>query len=202
MFFRRLIGYVLNSWEAHALLERWRHWPWHNTLLLLISLGVFGVLLSTEVAHRLFEQFHSLSYVGVLIAGMLSASIFTMAPAVALLFGFANDLNPYLTALVGGFGAMIGDFVVFHLLRDRVFHELQPVFEHFRSRRIIALFRTPYFAWLLPLMGMVLIATPGPDEVGLGLLGASHIRRWQFLLLTFVLNSAGILLVVLGARIS
>jgi hypothetical protein len=201
MFYRRLIEYVFSAWGAHHLLEKWRRWPWHNTFLLVLSIAAFAVVVKTQLAHQVFTHFHSLSYLGAFVAGMLSASIFTVVPAVALLAGFAHDLNPYGIALAGGAGAMIGDYIVFRVLKDKVFDEIRVLLAHHQPKWILTLFRTPYFAWLLPLMGMLLIASPGPDEVGLGLLRASHIKRWQFLLLTFVLNFVGLLLLVVGVRV-
>jgi membrane protein YqaA with SNARE-associated domain len=199
MFFRRLIEYAYETWEAHELLERWKTWPWHNTFLLLVSLSLFAVIAKTGLAHEIDQHFRSLSYIGVFIAGMLAVSAFTVAPAFALLYGFAGDLNPWLVVLVAASGSVMGDYLIFHWVKDRVFHELRPLLDHFRRSRVSALFRTPYFAWLIPIMGMVIIASPAPDELGLGLLGASHIKKWQFLLLSFVLNSIGIWLIVLAA---
>lgn len=201
MLIRKIIEYAYNSWETHELLQRWRKWPWRNTALLGLSLIVFLLVMVSGLAHRLFEVFQELSYIGVFIAGMLFPSTFTVAPAIALLFGFADDLNPYTTAAIAGAGAMLGDYIIFRFLKDKVFDELRPLFQHFKNDKLTALFRTPYFAWLIPIAGMLMIASPLPDEVGLGMISTSPIRRWQFLVLAFLLNTVGILLVILGARL-
>ncbi|MCC7436766.1 hypothetical protein IT402_02755, partial [Candidatus Nomurabacteria bacterium] len=59
---------------------------------------------------------------------------------------------------------------------------------------------TPYFAWLAPVIGAIIIASPLPDEIGVGLIGISKMKNWQFLVLSFVLNSLGILLIVTLAK--
>lgn len=202
LMLKRLMLYLVQNWRAHLLLENWKHWRWHNTALLLISLTFFALFVRTQLAHEIFEHFKSYSYIGVFIAGFLSPSTFTVVPAYTLLFGFANDLNPYITAVVAGTGAMLGDYLIYRFIKDRVFEELAPVIAYFRNERLIAIFHTPYFAWLLPLIGVFIVASPLPDEVGLGLMGAGHIRRRMFLLLTFALNTVGILAVVLTARLT
>jgi hypothetical protein len=58
------------------------------------------------------------------------------------------------------------------------------------------IFSTPYFAWILPVLGAFIIASPFPDEIGIGLMGISRMKTWQFLLLAFVLNSTGIFFIV------
>jgi hypothetical protein len=199
---RAILLHQIDGHEARLLLERWRAWPYHNTGLLLLGLMFFVTFAKTSFAHEIIEQFQGLSYVGVFVAGVFLPSLFTAAPAVVLLYGFANELNPYLTATVAGAGAMLSDYMIFRFFKDKVFEELQPVLAYFRGTRLAALFRTPYFGWMVPILGMFVIASPLPDEVGLGLLGASRIKPWQFFALAFALNATGILVVVLLARIN
>lgn len=199
---RTFLNQEVSEIRAKVLLERWRSWRWSNTLLLILSLIVFGLFVRTQLAHEIFEVFKGFSYIGVFIAGLLSPSTFTAVPAYALIFGFANDLNPLLTALVAGSGAMVGDYLIYRFIKNRVFEELAPLVKYFHNERLIAIFHTPYFAWLAPLFGVLLIASPLPDEVGLGMLGIGEMRRRVFLLITFTINTLGILTVVLLARVT
>lgn len=48
--------------------------------------------------------------------------------------------------------------------------------------------------------GAFIIASPFPDEMRIGLIGASKLKNWQFLILSFLLNSIGIFVVVTAAR--
>ena len=198
---KKIWSFLTTSWQAHQLLDRWKGWRWHNISLLIGSLIVFAFFVRTQLAHEIFEHFRSFSYIGVFLAGLFSPSTFTVVPAYTLLFGFANDLNPYLTAITAGIGAMLGDYIIYHYLKDKVFEELEPLVAYFRNEKIVALFHTPYFAWLLPIIGMFVIASPLPDEVGVSLLGASRLKRRDFLLVTLVINTVGILAVVLSARL-
>ncbi len=124
-------------------------------------------------------------------------STYTAAPAGVVLYHIADQLHPMEVAVLAGAGGVVGDYIIFRYMRDRVFEELTPLFRKFTTHRITKLFYTPYFIWLTPILGAIFIASPGPDEVGIGLLGLSKIKEWQFLLVTFMLNSTGIFLIIL-----
>lgn len=70
------------------------------------------------------------------------------------------------------------------------------MFTRLQHPTLRALFKTPYFSWLLPVIGAAVIASPLPDEAGVSLLGLSKIRKWQFFAITFALNAVGIFLIV------
>lgn len=194
---RHLHRLALQEWGWH---EKWRNWRYKNTTWLLISLFIFFFIATTPFVDNLLKTIGSMGYVGAFIAGIFFVSIFTVAPASAVLFHLAEQLHPFEVAVLAGLGAMTGDYIIFKYMRDKVFEELSPLFRKVTTHRITKLFYTPYFQWLTPFLGALFIASPGPDEVGISLLGLSRIERWQFLLVTFFLNSIGILAVVLLAR--
>ena len=175
-------------------------WKYKNSTLLVLSLIALFFLADTEIAHAFIIQIGSYGYLGAAITGIFFVSTFTVAPASVILFHLAQDLNPVMIALYAGAGAVIGDLLIFRFLKDGVFDELAPIFKRFEGSYLSMLFKTPYFAWLVPVAGAIIIASPLPDELGIGLLGLSRIKTWQFVGLAFVLNSLGILAVVLLAR--
>lgn len=182
-------------------LYKWRHWKYENTTLLIFSLILLFYLAQTPVVDTAVTRLGDLGYVGAFIVGIFFVSTFTVAPAIVILFHLADRLNPIEVALLAGLGAMLGDYIIFRFMRDKVFDELRPLFRRLPSKKTKILFKSPYFAWLLPLFGAFLIASPFPDEVGVGMLGASKIKQWQFFLLAFVLNATGILVTVTLAKI-
>ena len=103
-------------------------------------------------------------------------------------------------ALIAGFGAVLGDYLIFRFLKDRVFEELKPIFKTLHDSFLIQFFKTPFFIWLLPLLGAAIIASPFPDELGIGILGLSKMNNWQFLAILFLLHTIGIFMVVTIAR--
>lgn len=186
--------------ELVSLNNRWKHWHYRNTALLILSLIVFFLFAEHPAVRNTIDLIGSFGYVGAFITGILFVSIFTVAPAAVVLFFLADHLNPLFVALFAGIGAVVGDYLIFRFLRDHVFDELKPLFLQNGGNRLVKLFKTPYFGWLIPFLGAFIIASPFPDEVGIGLLGVSKLKSWQFILLSLLLNSVGIFLVIITAR--
>lgn len=177
-----------------------RRWRYRNTTLLLISLVVLFFVADTDIAHALIAEVGKHGYLGAFFVGIFFVSTFTVAPASVVLFHLAQDFNPGLVALAAGSGGVIGDILIFRFLKDGVFDELSPLFKRYGGSYLGTLLKTPYFAWLAPVVGALLIASPLPDELGIALMGFSRIKMWQFVLLVFVLDVLGIFAIVLLAR--
>lgn len=188
--------------DKAEVLTRYRNWHYKNTFLLLVSLLLLWYFADSEVVKNFIDKIGALGYLGAFITGVLFTSVFTALPAVLVLFVIANELNPFFTALLAGTGAVLGDYLIFRFLKDRIFKELEPVFLKLGGSNLIKLFKTPFFAWAIPFLGAAIIASPLPDEVGIGILGLSRVKNWQFLLLSFVLNALGVLIIVSLARVT
>lgn len=193
-----LHGKLSDMLELHM---RYKNWRYKNTALLIFSVVLLVVLMDSQLARTVLHTIGKLGYVGAFFSGILFVSTFTVAPSAVILFFLAEELNPWGVAFVAGIGAVIGDYIIFRFLKDRVFEEVKPLFMHFGGSYFSRLFATPYFGWLAPVVGAILIASPLPDEAGVGLLGSTKIKRWQFLLLTFTLNFFGIITIITSARI-
>lgn len=180
---------------------KWRRWHYKNTTLLIFSLILFFLLAKTPQVDNFIKQVGTLGYIGAFITGIFFVSTFTVAPAAVVLYHLADTLQPLEIAVLAGLGAMVGDYIIFRFIQDRVFRELRPYFLKHGRPYIRILYKSPYFAWMLPVFGAFIIASPFPDEVGVGLLGLSKIKRWQFFLLSLVLNATGIFFVVSIARL-
>lgn len=184
----------------HEIITAYRAWRFRNTALLVVSVIVICFLAGTSWASGALRGLAEFGYVGAFVAGILFVSTFTVGIAGIVLFFLAQELNPLVVAFVAGGGAMIGDFLIFRYFRDYVFEELRPIFKKLGVHPIARIMSTPYFAWILPVIGALIIASPFPDEIGIGLMGISRMKSWQFLFLAFMLNSAGIFFIVTLAR--
>ena len=176
-------------------------WQFANTLLLLASLIAFFFLAGTPAVHAFIADVGQWGYFGAFVTGIFFVSTFTVAPAVVVLFSFARVLPLFPLALVAGLGAMVGDFLLFSFVRDRLSAEWSPLFSRIAETPLGRLFASPFFAWFTPVLGALIIASPLPDELGVGLLGLNGLKSWKMLLITFVLNTAGILLIVFVAAL-
>jgi hypothetical protein len=181
--------------------RRWRHWHYKNTTLLILSLIAFFYLAKTPAVDDLIRQAGNLGYIGAFLAGIFFVSTFTVAPAAVVLYHLADQTQLLEVAILAGLGAMIGDYIIFRLMQDKVFIELRPLFHKFGRPYFKTIFKSPYFAWLLPVFGALIIASPFPDEVGVGMMSLGKIKKWQFFSLALVLNTVGILLIVSAAQL-
>ncbi len=182
------------------MLPKHKNWKYKNTTFLVISLAAFFLFADSEVVKNFINELGSLGYFGAFITGIFFVSTFTVAPAAVVLFHLADHLNPFEVAILAGLGAVVGDYIIFRFFKDRVFEELKPLFDQLKGTRISELLHTPYFAWLLPVIGATIIASPLPDEFGVGILGIAKMKRWKFLILSFFLNAIGIFIIVTLAR--
>ncbi len=135
-----------------------------------------------------------------LVAGLFFTSVMTTAPAIAVLGVLTFHGNPLLVALVGGIGAMLGDYLIFAFVRDRLGDDIGYLLARTGTPRFFKIFHRKAFRWMLPFIGGLIIASPLPDEMGLAFLGIAKLPTSRFLLISFACNTIGILLIGLAAR--
>lgn len=165
------------------------------TIFILVLLILFA-LGDTGIPNTVIDWIDGYGYIGAVVTGIFFVSLFTVVPASLILIALANEFDPLLIALGAGIGASIGDLVLFRFFREGLFDELRMIFRNSPLTRFTKIFKTRLFLWLTPLVGALIIASPFPDEVGIGLLGISKIQPWQFLMLSLILNSLGILAII------
>lgn len=163
----------------------------------------------TAIVLARFGVFHSLAILlqhidllGILVAGVFFTSVFTTAPAIVILAELAQHNNIWIVACMGGIGAMVGDYFIFRFVRDRVGEDVEYLLSHSHWHRVPAFFRTRLFHRFVPMVGALIIISPLPDELGLAMLGLSHISTKRFFLVSFLLNAAGIFFIGVFARMS
>lgn len=183
--------YFINYFRSRKL------WKFKNTLLLLLNLALMFFLLQTIFAENLVFYIKNLGYLGAFLAGIFFVSTFSIVPASVVLFFLAKELNPFYMSVVAGVGTVFGDYLIFRFLKDYVFEELRPFFRKLIKPFLNKISNISYFMWILPILGAIIIASPFPDEIGISLMGLSKIKSWQFLLISFILNSLGILFMIM-----
>ncbi len=161
-----------------------------------MSVFLVGYLASTEWGDKLIATVTSLGYVGAFLAGIFFVSIFTVTPAGIVLFALAKTHDVILLSVIAGIGGVIGDYVIFRFARDVFFEEVKPLFLHLGGGHIKRLFSRKPFKWFVPLIGAIIVASPLPDEIGIGLMGVSKMTNIQFLVATFTLDVVGLLVLL------
>jgi len=128
--------------------------------------------------------------IGVLISGLLFGYFFTAAPATASFISFTNTLNPLIISFIGATGVMIGDFVIFSLFKRGLPDEIESIIDKTKIEKL----KKSKFKWLIPGIAGLIIASPLSDEIAIAFLGATKIKDSLFMLLVFILNFIGILI--------
>jgi hypothetical protein len=145
-----------------------------------------------------------LGYFGAFLAGIMFPSTFTFVPATtAIVLLAGTELNPVVVALTAASGAMIGDYLILRFVEEKVAYELKPIAARLGIPSLISYLQyRRQTNWLVRVLGAVIVASPGPDEIGIGMMGVSRISRKWFLVICYMLNAGGILsLVLLGKAV-
>jgi len=138
---------------------------------------------------------------GAFISGMFFTSIFTTAPAIAVLLTIMDHQNIWMVALIGSLGSLVADSFMFLFARDRLTTHLETLLAHeMHTKRLAAIFRMRMFRYLTFFVGAIIIASPLPDELGVALLGFSRINTRYFAPLSFLANFVGIAAIGLFAH--
>ena len=182
-------------------MKKWHRYHYKNLTYLWISIIIAILLFKNQSFHSFLLHLGNYGYIGAFIGGILFVSTFTVSIGTVILFNLAEYLNPFEIALIAGIGAVAGDMTIFQFVRIKgLVDEIKHFFHYFGSDKLKHLIHTKYFGWTLPVIGAIIIASPLPDELGIGLMGIAHMKTWKFMIVSFLLNSLGIFIVVSSAQ--
>lgn len=170
-------------------------------ILLITFIALAYFIFKNPVVYGFLSNLRGLSYLGVLIAGMLFAFGFT-APFAVGFFIALNPSNIFIAGILGGLGALISDFLIFKFIKL----SFEKEFRKLRNTKLIK--ETDYLfenvvghkikIYLMYVFAGFLIASPLPDEAGVTILaGLTKIKPEIFALLSIILNTTGIILILL-----
>ena len=169
--------------------------------LVILSIFIAIILAKTGTLESLITSTKEMRFIGSFIAGIFFVSVFTAAPATVALGEIAQANSVIIVAILGGLGALVGDLIIFRFVKDRVFQHFDYLIRISRSERFFSVFKLKLFRWIIPFVGALIIASPLPDEIGVTMLGLSKMKNSYFILLSFLLNSVGILIIGLIAKV-
>ncbi len=164
-------------------------------MILAVSISIAFFIAQSGVLENFITQSQTIHFLGSLIAGFFFTSVLTVGPAAVALGEIAQAGTPFLVALIGAAGSVIGDLILFRFVRDRITDDFLAFFERQKFARLKQIFHLAFFRWLTPVIGALLIASPLPDEIGLAMLGISKIKTLVFIPLSYAMNFIGILII-------
>ena len=166
--------------------------PWQQWLGLsffLIGLVATIIALHVPATAAAIANLEQAGYFGALITGVMYGLSLTSTAATVIFANMPDTLNPWLVAVIGGFGSMLYDLMVFSLTRHqhvpgRIVQWLRRIATHELMPR-----------WLSLTIGGLIFASPLPDELATTFLGLANVSPRAFIPISFVFNSVGILVI-------
>lgn len=172
-----------------------------DILLLVVGIGFAVYITKTGIVGEFVTSFGAASWMGIVLAGIFFTSVFTTPASIALLSEFAHTTPLPMLAILGGMGAVLGDCIIFFFVKDRVSEDFNYLFSKSKESRFSHIFKRRLFRFFIPFLGALIIASPLPDEIGITMLGMAKIRSRIFFLVSFIMNTIGILIIGLIAKL-
>lgn len=171
-----------------------------DVVIVAVSILAAWVIAKSPLIDRFIFALDGFYVLNSFVVGLFFTSAFTTAPAIVFIAKLAHLYPPYVLALVGGLGALIGDFIIFNFIKGHISEDVSYLFSKSKSRRIRHLFEYRFVRWSLAFLGALVIASPLPDELGLTLMGLSKISLARFALISYTFNVIGIYVITSVAR--
>jgi hypothetical protein len=177
-------------------MDWYRNYKYKNLTFVFISIIIaIGLSKYNFFNDRLFSLRY-VPFIGSFAAGVLYVSSSTAALGILMLADLAKTIHPLEIAILAGLGGAVGDFLIFRFFRCGLIEEITPIYNRLGGKRLTKLMYHRYLRWSLPIIGAMIIASPLPDEIGIGLLGVSKIKSYQFIVLSFILDISGVFIFV------
>jgi len=178
------------------------HYIVRHAVLFFVGILAAVVLIQSGVLDFLLESSKSITLLAAFIGGFFFTSLFTVAPATVLLFelGQAGTLGLVPMAIIGGIGALLGDLILFRLIKSNITDELAAHFKDPSAGYFKKLMRIKLFSFAVAVAGALVIVLPLPDELGLAMLNMAKIRPKHIGIISFFLNGSAIFMLGLVAR--
>ncbi len=172
---------------------------YENLALLLISLTAALVIL-TPTYFRALESFilsfGEYGYLGAAVVGFFFAYGITTPIAMVGLAAFGSVMDPLFVALIGGTAAAISDFIIYFFARRKLSSAEKKIEKKFLSKKYSRVWHA--FA---PIIAGLIIASPLPDELAAGILGALRFDKKRFLIFVWVAEVIGIFIIASVGKI-
>jgi hypothetical protein len=159
---------------------------------ILVRVGVLSDFLTATQGVLWLESF---------IAGIFFTSSFSVAIATVALLDIAHHAPALEVAFCGAIGSMIGDVIIFLFIRNVVTEDATRVIKKSKYKETLSFMHLGLVRLLSLLLGALIIASPLPDELGLGIMGLTKMKAWYVLPIAFAMNFLGILAVIAVANI-
>ncbi len=171
-------------------------------LILFLLFTIFAYyLFKNDLFSNIVTNLGMYKYLGEFIGGLLFSFGFTTPIAIAI-FLKLNPNNIFLASIIGGFGALISDLIIFKFIKFSFEGEFKKLRRErpflFMKKNIMSRIHPKISHYITFAFAGILFASPLPDEAAvLVLAGISKINIKSLSVISFIFNSIGIFILLI-----
>lgn len=183
-----------------------------NITLFCLSVVLAGVLSWTGVFDS-FAELGKFDYLGAFIAGLLWPFTFA-TPLAAASFFYLGQFGSNIWAIIaiGSIGSLVSDIIIWKFFKGGIFTEFERIWENYKNHHrrpflhehrphLIQLFHARLFHFFMLFLGVIVLFSPLPDELGLEMLAYYKLARWKFIFLSLTSAAFAIWVVASAGRL-
>ena len=184
-----------------------------NIILFLLSV-VLAVVLSRLGVFDNLAHLGDLDYLGAFISGLLWPFTFATPLATASFFYLGKANSIWSIVAVGSLGALVSDIIIWKFFKGGIFTEFENIWEryqnyekrrhhfsHIHRPHLIQLFHSKPFHFLSLFLGILVLFSPLPDEIGLEMLAYYKFDPQKLIVLSVASSAVAIWLAVNAGRL-
>ena len=168
-------------------------------LVILTSVAIAIYIQTSFVADVLVSYFSSIFFIpAAFLVGFLFSITFTAAISTSVFILLAETThNPFLIALIGGFGSLAANSIVYKFFKEEIIDDIQFIEKRYARRIAHKIIHSKTVIGLTPYVAALLLASPLPDELGILMLAGANFKYTRFFLYSFAFHTIGILIIIL-----
>lgn len=167
-----------------------------NLISMVVGIGITVFLAQSQAFTDIILGLGMYRYPMAFVAGILFVLSFAAPVGGLILAMLAKQIPFFLLVAISGIGAVLADLTILKSLNEELLEEIEDILNEFHGKKLIHIFQSPVFKWTLPLLVILILVTPFPDEMAIGLLGMSRLATHRFAVSSFLFNSAGIIFMI------
>ncbi len=183
-----------------------------NITLFALSVAV-AVILSWTGVFNSFAELGKLGYFGAFISGLLWPFTFATPLAAASFFYLGQFGNIWAIITIGSIASLLSDIVIWKFFKGGIFTEFEKVWEEYKNHHprrpfrrehrphLIRLFHSRPFHFIILFLGIIVLFSPLPDEVGLEMLAYYKLSPAKFVFLSLTSAAFAIWAVTAAGRL-
>jgi hypothetical protein len=172
---------------------------WRYRYLVFFAISVISAIfiLSSPAVVSLLSKAGEWGYFGAFVTGAFYTYSISSPPAAATFFVISHGLNPFIAAALGGLGAMFGDLIIFKFIKTEILPEARLLAKDLKIPRIKSHKLIHLIHKIAPFIAGFIIASPLPDEIGAAMFGAIEYNTRKFMIISWICNTSGLLVIAL-----